>query len=67
MDYNRILALSRSVKPEAQTPAARRQCQLEPVSDITPEQAERNFRARWGMSSDQWWDSYAIEIGAHVA
>ena len=34
--------------------------------DTTPERSEANFGARWGMSPDEWWTSYAGEIGAVV-
>ena len=33
---------------------------------ISPQEAETNFVARHGVSSDQWWASRAIEIGAVV-
>ena len=32
---------------------------------VSPEQAEANFVARWGMSSKEWWtECYAVEVGA---
>jgi len=29
---------------------------------ITPEQAEDNFRARWGMSSAEWWERHGCRL-----